>query len=321
MRARVSFLFRRNSFKMNRSIIDRLENIRQKHDEDGDENRERAYQRAIDSVIKYNAPIRSGIDAMALPGIGKGIAWHIDQVLGTNTSDQDPPPKKKRGSALKADSGTPKAPRVPRAPRATAAGDNVAIPPLKVRFSDDAGSRNESQMPATSQSFELSTKLLNAMKDIATQVLDGTHVVLAGEYRRGIQDIKCLTFLVTEKSLPKSIAKSDPVIRRICQTIRTFTNVTSASQPGKFHSIVKFRSGLSLDCELVAVPATEWPFALIKYTGPASFWRRLQQHAESKGMRLTERGLINGALTEVCRTEADVFSRLGIAFIHPQQRL
>lgn len=74
---------------LNQDIIDELERMKEYYAETGDGTREKAYERAIDSVSNYPSPIRTGKEATKLKWIGKKIGWRIDQVLGTHTVEVD----------------------------------------------------------------------------------------------------------------------------------------------------------------------------------------------------------------------------------------
>jgi DNA polymerase (family 10) len=89
---------------------------------------------------------------------------------------------------------------------------------------------------------------------------------------------------------------------------------------GCYQALATFRSGYKVSCTFLAIRASEWPFALLKYTGPEGFWQRLQKHAELKGMRLTQQSLTNSGVTELCKTENDIFKSLGLTFIPPSKR-
>jgi|JI10StandDraft_1071094.scaffolds.fasta_scaffold10354_11 DNA polymerase/3'-5' exonuclease PolX len=300
---------------MNQIIVDQLERIRQKHEDEGDENRERAYRRAIDSINKHDRRIKSGIEAMELQFIGKGIAWRIDKILGTNTCDQSPPPKATR------ELREPRQAKV----RIQFTGDgqvqrNEHREHRGAEHREHRGAerrehireeRNE-HLGAESPERTQIERLLTVIKDICSQAHG--HVALVSEYRRG-QPSSRLVFLVTEKSMPRSVSITEQIISRIFKMLpNIFVNVDGNK------AIAKFKSGYQVSCIFLAIKASEWPFALLRYTGPDGFWQRLQKHAEMKGMRLTSQSLINCGTNELCKTEADIFKCLGLTFVPPSQR-
>lgn len=303
---------------MNCDIIQELERLRQQYDEEGDNGREQAYSRAINSIRKYNKPIRSGREAMELQGIANGIGWRIDQVLGTETVEgkehSEKPTKKKRPSKKLTLANEEQPPHTP----------------VRVTFCDDDRLQKKIQRPPTQRpptpsakgvSREGAHKLLLVIQNIAK----GAHVVLADEFRRGRHTLSRLVFLFTEKSLPRSTRRSERDMKHVIETLenaKVFNNISISSNAARIDATAVFRSGKSIKCIMLAIPAVEWPFALIRYTGPSETWKQLQKIAESKGYLLTERSLTYQytGMTEICRTEKDIFERLDIIFIPPEER-
>ena len=324
---------------MNRKIVNELERLRQQYDEQGDTGRERAYQKAIESVQAHDQRIESGQDAMHLPGIAKGIGWRIDQVLGTRTVDND---SKDAQSACKSDSSKKPArkkqvrPTQSLRPMSEVCNDKPPVRPVRVTFCNDGVSASVSGVafkrpltPGVDQSpgcvsRESARKLLQAVQNL----VGDTHVVLADQYRRGYREMSRLVFLFTEKTLPKSVRRSERDMKSAISALQeanVLTDVRSIpSDHGgqRYEATANFRSPVpvKIGCALIAVPAAEWPFALARYTGPADTWKRLQSIAESTGRRLTERALISGSVSEICRTEKEIFQRLRLVFIPPEER-
>lgn len=354
--------------KMNRRIVSHLEGLRQRYDEEGDENRERAYRRAIESILEYDQQIYSGDQAMQLQGIGTGIAWRIDNALGI-TGEITPPPHPPLPAAVPSGHAKAKTKRAPRAKeKATRSKRNTKnndlVPPLvhhKINFlqdgSSNSNSRSRSERPARPQRTsreqvqrapeqtpktratkktqvlknnlrcprENADKLLDAIRSCCTD--SEMHIALAGDYRRSWDEIDKIIILVTERNQPRSSSRSQRFIENICNQLQT-SGLLSDVCLGAYHGAtnvittgkLKFKSGHICECLLIAVAATEWPFMLMKYTGSTRFWQQMQQTAMSQGLRLTERGLMENAQSEVCRTEREIFARLRMPYIPPENR-
>lgn len=97
---------------------------------------------------------------------------------------------------------------------------------------------------------------------------------------------------------------------------------TLASGPKKFLGVSKL-PGCSryrrIDIELVQ--PWEYPFAVVYFTGPASFNVKMRDYCRRYGLRLNEKSLlnINGQPVHVS-SEEQLFQILGLEYLTPQQR-
>jgi DNA polymerase/3'-5' exonuclease PolX len=313
---------------MNAEVIHTLEKLRAWYEEQGDEERERAYSRAIESVEEHPRPLQSGKDAMRLKWIGKGIGWRIDQVLGTNTVDKDDgsatpksqseaKPKKKRGRKKKS---TP--------PQQEEDNDEPSRPSIRVNFVEEGSSsvpRRSRPAPAQGVSRDTVEKLVGVVKNLC-QRFGGPdiHVALGGAYRRDQPFVDTLPFLLTDRRQPNTVERVRQVLAKLAQRLTDARLLQGFELPspgiaGKGRAV--FRSGHRIPLALICVPAFEWPYALLRYTGPIEYWRALQQHASRQSPQLTEKGLYQGRTPVAgCRTERDIFNQLCAQWRPPNTR-
>jgi len=302
---------------MNRKIVKGLEQLRKEYDEKGDENRERAYGNAIESVLNHDNKITTGREAMELSGIGIGIGWRIDNILGTDTVQEgDPPPKKKKpgpkpGPKKKTPTGDPKL-------RPKRMNTRPKIDPIKIKFIDD-GKRLHHTDNGRGISRSKAESLLNAVRNECSQ---DTHVVLADTYRRGYEDIEELCFLLTNKIFPKSIQKTEKMIQHILYntSLSNLFEGIQHSRSGVTIGKLKLKNGKRIPVKMVAVPASEWCFSLLCHTGPRPFWESMQRRAQTQGLNLSTKGLSTGYIMEDCKTERDIFARLDVEYVAPNYR-
>lgn len=80
-------------------------------------------------------------------------------------------------------------------------------------------------------------------------------------------------------------------------------------------------------CDLRVVSDAEFPFALAYFTGSKEHNIVLRQRAIARGLRLNEYGLFRSAeetrdprLLVPCRTEEEIYERLGLAYVPPELR-
>jgi DNA polymerase (family 10) len=106
-----------------------------------------------------------------------------------------------------------------------------------------------------------------------------------------------------------------------------------AGQPGILNIIAKGDTKASvlleggIQCDLRVVADREFPFALMYFTGNKDHNIVMRQRAIDRGLRLNEYGLFRSksetrdpALLVACRTEEEVFEKLGLHFVPPELR-
>jgi DNA polymerase (family 10) len=106
-----------------------------------------------------------------------------------------------------------------------------------------------------------------------------------------------------------------------------------ASRPGILNVIAKGETKASIlleggiQSDLRVVSDAEFPFALMYFTGGKEHNIVMRQRAIERGLRLNEYGLFRSKtetrdpkLLEACKTEEEVFGKLGLAFVPPEMR-
>src|SRR5262249_31700079 len=78
------------------------------------------------------------------------------------------------------------------------------------------------------------------------------------------------------------------------------------------------RGGIRAD--LRAVTPEEYPYALHHFTGSKEHNTALRTRAKSMGLKMNEYGLFKGTKNVPCKTEADIFLKLGLHYIPPELR-
>ena len=137
---------------------------------------------------------------------------------------------------------------------------------------------------------------------------------LAGSLRRHKEVIRDMDFLVSAKD-------AEAVIQFFIQQ----PEVESIAAAGGTKASVVVRGGMQSD--LRAVGDAEFPFALAYFTGSKEHNIAMRQRAIARGLRLNEYGLFRSQketrsadLLEECATEAEIFGKLGLAYIPPELR-
>jgi DNA polymerase (family 10) len=134
-----------------------------------------------------------------------------------------------------------------------------------------------------------------------------TRVELAGSFRRRKETVGDLDLLV---------AGGDAA-----QVMRAFTKHESVADvlgQGETRSSVRLAAGLQADLRLV--PEASFGAALLYFTGSKEHNIELRKLAIDEGMSLNEYGLTKGERTVAARTEEDVYRALGLEWIPPELR-
>jgi DNA polymerase (family 10) len=147
----------------------------------------------------------------------------------------------------------------------------------------------------------------------------------AGSLRRGLETIGDLDFLVAASEVA-------PVV----EWFTRLPEVQEVTAQGETKASVRFASGLQADLRLV--PEDQFVFALHHFTGSKDHNVQMRQRALARGLSLSEWGLVpaegEGTAKEKAekektekrksgkpvKTEADIFTALGLHFIPPELR-
>ena len=136
----------------------------------------------------------------------------------------------------------------------------------------------------------------------------------AGSLRRHKEIIGDIDFVVSSKHPGNLI-----------EAFTTMNGLLSVSAKGETKASVILQGGLQADLRVVT--DAEYPFALAYFTGSKEHNIVMRQRAIQRGLRLNEYGLFKSteetrdpALLVPCRTEEEIFEKLGLAYIEPELR-
>ena len=132
-------------------------------------------------------------------------------------------------------------------------------------------------------------------------------VELAGSFRRRKETVGDLDLLVCGGDA-----------EQVMHAFTTHDSVADVLGRGDTKSSV--RLGIGLQVDLRVVPEASFGAALLYFTGSKEHNIELRKLAIEKGMSLNEYGLTKGERTVAARTEADVYKALGLAWVPPELR-
>lgn len=87
---------------------------------------------------------------------------------------------------------------------------------------------------------------------------------------------------------------------------------------GPTKTSVRLSSGLQVDLRLVS--ESEFPFALLYFTGSKEHNTQLRGIAKDRGLKLNEYGLFKGEKPTPCKNEEEIYRALGLHYIPPEAR-
>ena len=288
----------------------------------------RAYEKAAMAVEALDTDVRDihkngGLKALAvIPGVGRGIAGHLESLLKTNTFSEYKALKKKTPvdiAGLTAVEGVgPKMVKIlwQKLHIRTLADLERAARAGKIRALARFGKKSEEKILKGVEFLKSSGTrrvlgfLLPEIRQIEKMIQDFPEVdmaMVAGSVRRRRETIGDIDILASsahpEKVMERFLAL--PMIAHVYATGSTKTNV-------------KLKNGL--DADLRVVPKKSWGAALNYFTGSKDHNIVLREIAIKKGLKLNEYGLFRGKKMIAGKNEEELYKTLGLRTIEPEMR-
>lgn len=312
----------------NKEIVHVLHEMAALYAIDGVEFKPRAYERAAQNIEALEEELadryrQRGVKALlAVPGVGKGIAAHIEEMLSTGRFREYEKIKKK----------------------------------MPVKF--DELMQVEGIGPQTVAALwrTLNVKDLDGLEKAARTGKIGKLPGFGPKSERKI--LKGIEFLC-KSSGRFVLGFLVPTIRRIEEAVRGFPGVSRATVAGsarrrketigdidilasatdpatvmdRFVSLpevehvhakgpgrTSVRLKLGLDADLRVIPEKSWGAALCYFTGSKAHNVALRARAMAKGHKLNEYGLFKGKTAIAGKSEGEVYRALGLSYIEPELR-
>lgn len=136
---------------------------------------------------------------------------------------------------------------------------------------------------------------------------DVIRLSLAGSLRRSVETIKDIDMVA-----------SSATAERLADYFASLPQVDTISGKGITKVSVTLHSGINADLRIVS--DTEFPHALLHFTGNVEHNVALRGKAKDMGLKINEYGLWKGKKNIVCQSEEEIFSHLGLPYIPPELR-
>jgi len=159
--------------------------------------------------------------------------------------------------------------------------------------------------------------LFHRAEQAATPIVDAIknhpkviRAALAGSLRRKKETIKDIDIVA-------SVEAND--IDEVMHFFVSLPSVESITGQGNTKASVILRQGISADLRLLS--DAKFAFILHHFTGSAEHNTSLRSLAKKQGLKVSEHGLFRGEDELIsCATEAEIFEKLGLAYIPPELR-
>lgn len=273
--------------------------------------RSKAFLDASDRILKEKAAITSGPEARRIPGIGASIAGVIDEFLLNGTSARLEELKTKHGnyeilqmfmkihgvgpvSALRFyKKGYRTIEELSRDPGLTTA-QRVGIEFLTL----------QKRIPRN-EMFEILAKIRNKFLECEADV----RFDITGSFRRELEDSGDIDMLVEDMDM-----------ETVLSMLEEYIVSTIARGETKFMGL--FKHGMNTHrIDIRIIEKKSYPFALLYFTGSQKTNIIMRLQAIKLGFTLNEYGLYDKDDKEIpCTSEADIFTKLNLAYLNPNER-
>ncbi len=288
----------------------------------------RAYEKAafgVESLSEDIADIykKEGEKGLlVIPGVGKGIAYHIGTILDGKKFPEFDKLKKKipvNISELEAVEGV--GPKMIKTLYQKLKIKNIqdlekAAKDGKIRKLEHFGQKSEEKILKGIEFLKKSggRRILGhmmpeliSMEHMIKSFPEALRVIIAGSSRRRKETIGDVDFLVISKN-PE----------RIMDKFIALPQIAHVLSKGKTKTMVILKNGL--DADLRVVPANSFGAALNYFTGSKDHNVALRELAIKKGWKLNEYGLWRGKKMIAGKTEEEIYKSLGLKYIEPEMR-
>lgn len=297
----------------------------------------KAYRQAINSLRKSRKPIRTAKDAMKLPGFGKSLADHLEEIVKTGQFRK-----------LDAQENDIDANLLSSLLKIYGVGPMTAAKWIKqgVKGLEDVRKRSdltEQQIIGLDHYDDFNRRIprdevtehFNIVKEELSKIDNTMDIYCMGSYRRGMPDCGDIDLIITKKNVD---------MMELCQCLyqllenlgeRGFIKCTLS---GKSGNDTRWLGASSLSdnspwrrMDILLVPWKILGSSLIYYTGDDIFNRSIRQLAKVKGYRLSNNGLFiektapdgkkNYDTLIESSSEQKIFEILGVPYIKPEERV
>ncbi|TSC78158.1 MAG: DNA polymerase (family X) [Parcubacteria group bacterium Gr01-1014_33] len=312
----------------NREILKILREIAAFFEMEGVSFKPQAYEAAALGIETYAREAEEiyktgGTDAlMEIPGVGKGIAGHIEELFKKGSFKEYRDFKRKYpidvlGLVAIEGVGPKMVKLLWEKLRVRAVNDlEKAARAGKIRALERFGEKSEQKIlkgieflkqSGGRQALGFALAEIRSLEKMIQLFPEVARALVAGSVRRRKETIGDIDILAASKR---------PA--RVMEQFLKLPFIAHVYAKGTTKTLVKLKNGL--DADLRVVPKESWGAALNYFTGSKEHNIALREIAIQKGWKLNEYGLFKGEKMIAGRTEEEVYEKLGLRYIEPEMR-
>jgi DNA polymerase beta len=156
------------------------------------------------------------------------------------------------------------------------------------------------------------------------EIDDNFDFEITGSYRRMASSSGDIDILITHTDEPDNV---EQLFKKVIQTLKNKGYITDVLAEGgkKCLAVCKLkRYKRYRRIDLLYTSRKEYPFAVLYFTGDASFNVAMRAYCMTKGLSLSEHGIKDdktGELMDIgAKTEKDIFEYVGLEYVEPKDR-
>ena len=296
----------------------------------------RAYQKVMNGIKDMDTPIRSVDDVEGLPGIGAKIKEKIKEIVETGSLASAARARERVEldvhDILKGVHGIGPV----KAKELIETHGIKSIEQLRKEVAKNPGLLNEIQKMGLKyyedSQLRIPREEMSGLESLLlTAFPDEFRAEIVGSYRRGAGDSGDIDVLLTISDT-FSEEQKESMFRNVIYLLRQDGYIvdTLAEGPRKFMGYIRLDPGNAKGhvrrLDMLITPESEFPYAILYFTGSQDFNVAFRKHALEKGYSLNEHTMkpivagVKAPEEGEIRTERDIFDFLGLEYIAPTER-
>ncbi len=313
---------------MNTEIITKLNELIKKIQSDGNTQRLRAYKKALTALKSHDEEILSGKDAIKIKYIGKSVAEKIDEILNT-------------GSLKELDENKDKVKQLQILQKVHGIGDVTGMKYINMGITDleKLKEAHENNTITLTHEMLISLKYLDdlekripknqieklesKLKDISNKINNNLQITICGSYRRNRPDSGDIDVLITHPKPGKTNFLT--VLVEKLQEENIIIDSLTPNGNVKFMGICKTDDNIARRIDILFVKITEYPAAILYFTGSGGFNRQMRTIANQKDLTINEKGIFEFKNNKKgkkikANNEKEIFDLIGMDYLEPYER-
>lgn len=311
------------------TIIDALEVLRKKEQADKEVWKARAYAKAIKALKEREGPIGSLEDAKAIPGIGAKIADKIKEIIETGKLHQV--------NAINQNENYKIIDELMQIHGIGPAKANELVKEKGIKTIEDLMGRadellNDKQKMGLKYYKDIQERIPRAemikhndyIMGVIASIDPALKAVIAGSFRRGEKNSGDIDVLITN---PVGASPGPGVIKSIVDVFMKDKYICDVLALGdkKCMAVCRLKHHQThRRIDLMLTKPSEFAFAVLYFTGSATFNVAMRNWALARGLSLSEHGLKEVKTGEfvdcLFESEEDVFNYLDLKYVEPTAR-